>query len=54
MPFSFSYIQEKCFQYYPLVGKEKLEEQWDACIVAIDSKNRGLSRLKENNKNASN
>ena len=41
-------MKEKCFQYYPLEAKEKTaEEEWDACITAIDSKNRALNRAQK-------
>jgi len=47
-------VKEKCFEYYPLEKETKLDDECDLCITAIDSKNRALNRIKENNKNASN
>ena len=50
-----SFVRTTCFQYYPIgrEGNENEEKAWDACITAIDTKNRKLKTCdKENNKNA--
>ena len=36
-------------QYYLLAIEENEKDEWEACITAIDVKNRALKWLKENN-----
>jgi len=36
------FVKNKCFEYFPLSGTEKLAEKWGECVVSIDEANRRL------------
>ena len=47
-------MKNTCFEYYPKESNENEKELWEACVTAIDVKNRALKKRNKENGNATN
>ena len=47
-PILIAYIKSLAFQHFPLEESESKSSEWARCVIAIDEKNRQLSKTPRN------
>ena len=43
-PVKISFVKSTCFEYFPLAGTEKLDDEWQKCVISIDESSRRLNK----------
>ena len=43
-PVKISFVKSTCFEYFPLAGTEKLDDEWQKCVISIDESSRWLNK----------
>jgi len=43
-PVKIQFVKSTCFEYFPLAGGEKRDDEWQKCIISIDESSRRLNK----------